>query len=59
MPEQDYPIVLSDEQLGNTLTIEDIPFVDDVRLYMRVDAIWVTREQLLAFARSVLERYGP
>jgi len=35
MPEQDYPIVLSDEQLGNTLTIENIPFVDDVRLYMR------------------------
>jgi len=57
MPEQD--LVLSDEHLGNTLTVEDIPFVDDVRLYMRVDAIRVTREQLLAFARAVLERYGP
>jgi len=52
------PISLSDRHLGLSLSVEELPFVEDLRLTMRVDAIWVSQESLVSFAKDVIERYG-
>ena len=58
MPELGGAPSLSDRHLGLSLSVEEIPFVEDLRLVMRVDAIWVSPQALVAFAKDAIERYG-
>jgi hypothetical protein len=51
-------INLFDRHVSNWLSVEEFPSISDLQVYMRVDAIWVSQESLVAFAKDVIDRYG-